>query len=348
MEKSEPKTRTGENAETSPESARQANSILAKLWPEKERRLAVAKLFAGSIQVANAVASTSWNLIFDQANARLKLNVGPVRLINSGANDVWICCKVGASLARVTGIIEQTEGSYAPKNTGGIETTGWVVSLSDNVQFPSQLVSRHHLLVAATAKARPKSNHSRFHCEQVVHEIEALLGHGITEAARATPSHLGPASADAGIGTRPSPSTLDNATSINDRYETSVKKTARPEQAAFRQSLLKAYGGRCAITQTACEEALEAAHIQPVEDEGSDAVENGLLLRADVHSLFDKHLLTIDPHTSTVVVNSKVVDPAYRSLHGKPLASPSHPALAPSNAALQRRFTTNPIANADD
>ena len=50
---------------------------------------------------------------------------------------------------------------------------------------------------------------------------------------------------------------------------------------------MDAYGGRCAITGYDVEEALQAAHIVPYLGPQSNTVNNGLLLRADVHNLFD-------------------------------------------------------------
>jgi hypothetical protein len=65
----------------------------------------------------------------------------------------------------------------------------------------------------------------------------------------------------------------------------------RKGQPAFRQALLKEYKGTCCITGCKIEAVLEAAHITPHGDETNYSVYNGLLLRADVHTLFDLGLL---------------------------------------------------------
>jgi putative restriction endonuclease len=54
------------------------------------------------------------------------------------------------------------------------------------------------------------------------------------------------------------------------------------------------YSGRCAITDCEIDDVLEAAHISPYSGRSSDQVCNGLLLRADVHTLFDCGLLAFD------------------------------------------------------
>lgn len=68
----------------------------------------------------------------------------------------------------------------------------------------------------------------------------------------------------------------------------------RQGQSRFRDDLLQAYGGRCAITGCTIEEILQAAHIMPHRGEHTNHVQNGLLLRADLHTLFDLDILRID------------------------------------------------------
>lgn len=68
----------------------------------------------------------------------------------------------------------------------------------------------------------------------------------------------------------------------------------RRGQPRFRHALLRAYGHRCAVTDWDVVEVLEAAHITPYGQGGTYAVSNGLLLRADLHTLFDARLLAFD------------------------------------------------------
>jgi len=55
------------------------------------------------------------------------------------------------------------------------------------------------------------------------------------------------------------------------------------------------YERRCAVTREKALPVLEAAHIQPVAEGGPHNVSNGLLLRSDVHTLFDRGYVTITP-----------------------------------------------------
>jgi putative restriction endonuclease len=66
-------------------------------------------------------------------------------------------------------------------------------------------------------------------------------------------------------------------------------------QGAFRVLVTDTYERRCAVTREKALPVLEAAHIQPVADGGPHSVSNGLLLRSDVHTLYDRGYVTISP-----------------------------------------------------
>jgi len=70
---------------------------------------------------------------------------------------------------------------------------------------------------------------------------------------------------------------------------------SRPRQARFRELVLDAFQSTCLFTGAGFPPVLEAAHIVPVLSSGSDTVENGLCLRADVHRLFDSGHLRLEP-----------------------------------------------------
>ncbi|MGJ6980678.1 HNH endonuclease [Aestuariimicrobium soli] len=71
--------------------------------------------------------------------------------------------------------------------------------------------------------------------------------------------------------------------------------TPRTGQCMFKLAVATAYRHRCAITGSATFPSLEAAHIRPFASGGAHAVSNGLLLRTDVHRLYDGGYLSIDP-----------------------------------------------------
>lgn len=107
----------------------------------------------------------------------------------------------------------------------------------------------------------------------------------------------------------------------------------RRGQPLFRAKLLDAYGGRCAITGCSALEVLEAAHVLPYKGTRTNRVDNGLLLRADLHTLFDCHLLWITP-VHTVALAPPLLTTDYAALQGKALALPASPAHRPNAAHL--------------
>lgn len=114
---------------------------------------------------------------------------------------------------------------------------------------------------------------------------------------------------------------------------------ARLGQGAFRVLVTDAYHRRCAVTGEKTLPALEAAHIQAHSAFGPNRVDNGLLLRADIHRLFDDGYATIDRDFS-FVVSRRVREEfengrEYYRFHGRPLSNlPDTPNERPSEAFL--------------
>ena len=65
-------------------------------------------------------------------------------------------------------------------------------------------------------------------------------------------------------------------------------------QSVFRINVMRAYNFVCALTGNGVTQVLDAAHIRPFSDGGSHSIQNGLLLRKDIHSLFDAGLVAFD------------------------------------------------------
>lgn len=88
--------------------------------------------------------------------------------------------------------------------------------------------------------------------------------------------------------------------------KTSLQK--RQGQKTFREALMKYYKRRCAITGCEIEEVLEAAHVKPYCISKENKPENGILLRADLHTLFDLNLIIIHPYTKIIEVSQSLPD----------------------------------------
>lgn len=108
----------------------------------------------------------------------------------------------------------------------------------------------------------------------------------------------------------------------------------RRGQAAFREILLEVYAGACVVTRSSARPVLEAAHIIPFSEGGETHPSNGLLLRADIHTLFDLRLVSIDTRTWTVLVDESLRETEYWDAHGSAVARPRHEWAAPDRRAL--------------
>jgi hypothetical protein len=113
----------------------------------------------------------------------------------------------------------------------------------------------------------------------------------------------------------------------------------RRGQARFRKRLLAAYDRRCCVTGTASEDVLEAAHIEPYATSSTNSLKNGLLLRSDVHVLFDLFLLSIHPITRRIYCCSSIRGfPPYDVLHKKKAIFPAIESAAPDIQRLRKHY----------
>lgn len=106
-------------------------------------------------------------------------------------------------------------------------------------------------------------------------------------------------------------------------YGKSVLTKVRIGQGAFRVSVTDAYNRRCSISGEKTLPVLEAAHIKPYASSGPHHISNGILLRSDMHKLFDNGYLTITGDHK-VEVSSRIKEEfhngkEYYQYHGKDL-----------------------------
>jgi len=110
------------------------------------------------------------------------------------------------------------------------------------------------------------------------------------------------------------------------RYGTPMLVAPRLGQGTFRVAVTDAYGRACAVTTEHSLPVLEAAHIKPFADDGPHDVSNGLLLRSDLHRLFDRGYVTVTPEGRFEVSRRLKEDfdngRTYYALHGKVIHLP--------------------------
>lgn len=109
-------------------------------------------------------------------------------------------------------------------------------------------------------------------------------------------------------------------------------------QGAFRILVTDNYQRRCAVTLERTLPALEAAHIRPYADGGTHDPGNGLLLRRDIHSLFDAGYVTVTPdlkfEVSPRIKEEFENGKHYYALHGAPINVPKIAGQRPDHVAL--------------
>ena len=109
-------------------------------------------------------------------------------------------------------------------------------------------------------------------------------------------------------------------------------------QGAFRVLVTDIYQRRCAVTHERTLPALEAAHIKPYSEGGLHEAENGLLLRRDIHSLFDAGYVTVTSdfrfEVSRRIKEEFDNGRHYYALHGEKIDLPPDPAQQPEKAYL--------------
>ena len=106
-------------------------------------------------------------------------------------------------------------------------------------------------------------------------------------------------------------------------YGKSVLTKVRLGQGAFRVLVTDAYQRRCAITGEKTLPVLEAAHIKPYASSGSHVISNAMLLRSDIHKLFDTGYITVTTDLK-VEVSKRIREEfqngkEYYQYHGKQL-----------------------------
>ena len=128
----------------------------------------------------------------------------------------------------------------------------------------------------------------------------------------------------------------DNEEDAREHIERRI--TQRRGQKRFRDSLISAYEGKCVITGCSILDILEAAHIIPYLGEHTDKISNGLLLRADLHTLFDCGLLAIDPETKQVLLAPPIKDSEYQDWCGRRIHMPKNKDSQPNKKALRKHL----------
>lgn len=105
-------------------------------------------------------------------------------------------------------------------------------------------------------------------------------------------------------------------TKNNTIQERESKQKHRTNQNQFRTAVLNKYENKCAFTGITLTAILEAAHVIPANG-NNDCIENSLLLSKNMHGLFDRFLISINPKTSQLELSSNVLGFGFDEYQGK-------------------------------
>lgn len=102
-----------------------------------------------------------------------------------------------------------------------------------------------------------------------------------------------------------------------ERKRVSREVLERPYQNIFRKNILSAFKFTCIVTGVNIDNVLDAAHIIPIKERGSDKIENGLCLRADIHQLFDSGHLRLLSNGGIILSEIAEAENNYKNLPKK-------------------------------
>lgn len=307
-----------------PAATRDAAARWAAMVPEVERD-GSARALGRSIRAAHALHAACWTVTLGQGFVRLNVGV-PLALTIAPRGCQLIVMHDAKEVQALRRLGLEREGSF-------VKAPGTVC-----VSFPlSALAEVHRRLWASHAAAlrisvgkqgaTPHTGYS--------HDLVAFLrleGFDIPDsecrgalAARHEPLD------------DPEPVEEFDFASLADGREYARRIILRRQgQPAFRLVLLRAYDGRCAVTGCGVVEVLQAAHIVQYRGAATDRVENGLVLRSDIHDLFDLGKLSFDDDWR-VRLHDDLRGSPYRTLEGRRLRMPRVKANRPSLKALRAR-----------
>lgn len=137
---------------------------------------------------------------------------------------------------------------------------------------------------------------------------------------------------------------FDPSNLVDARLRIVASLALRQGQQRFRAALKSAYQNVCALTGCAVIEVLEAAHIISFRGAHTNHVQNGLLLRADIHTLFDMGLVGVDPDTWKIVLHPSLRDGHYGELHGLCFRLPRNKRMYPNTDALRQHLKSSGLA----
>lgn len=336
----------------------EVQALVERLVPDPALRVLVLSLFADSVDYIHAWGAAKWGAYCDSEHAdRVRLLCGHPIVFTLHKEGVWL--SLDAESIKLHGALDQALGEArgwhlddgtAPGGYGDYERPP-----SKNIYYrPGAEHDRSWPAIAKLHFAYLDTVARKFGALYVSSQDKhqpALLAYLRRALGRELPDPVYQASDEAALRSAHEPasalSLLDataEALDQSDEFDFADAEDARRRvmasivrrqgQPRFRQVLIELYGGTCAFSGCSLMPILDAAHIQPYRGAPTNDPRNGLLLRTDLHTLFDLHLLAVDTVDMTIIVAPSLRSTEYASLSGAKVRHPSDPRCKPSGAAL--------------
>ena len=138
---------------------------------------------------------------------------------------------------------------------------------------------------------------------------------------------------------QPAPALDESVIAAAQKYGKPQIRLPRLGQGSFRLILKDAYEARCALTSSRVLHVLDSAHIKPYASSGAHSPTNGMLLRQDIHTLFDLGYITVTPEYKVEISNRMKAEfengKEYYSMHGRQINLPNVEQFRPSEQMLE-------------
>jgi hypothetical protein len=129
---------------------------------------------------------------------------------------------------------------------------------------------------------------------------------------------------------------VDEAAQEIVRLKRLTEQAMRPDQRAFSETIRTNYRRRCAVTECVTPAALEAAHIRIQKGVDDNSPANGILLRSDIHVLFDRLLITLSEDGMRIETSPELVDQSYAFLRTAVVTRPDQEPPSAANIREHR------------
>jgi hypothetical protein len=133
---------------------------------------------------------------------------------------------------------------------------------------------------------------------------------------------------------------FDPFLAVDDRVKVESQQVRREGQREFIKTMERIWRGQCVVTGTSVREVLDGAHIYPYGGKATNNPRNGLLLRADIHRLFDRHCISLQYDAGDLVfhVAPDLLAGEYAKFHRLRVDANNLPEFAPHQDVVRHHF----------